>query len=745
MNNQENFFMDNSKELIESIISNDIAITKIEKFDLDMALWFKNQSDILSKTDKKRLNAIWNNKVKGNCHEAIYKLGSHAEGCMGRWTVTHGNGLQGLPRDIRSALMKNYYWDLDFKNAQCELLLQVSKKNGWICNSLEYYCNNRDKLFKDFQNENELYTRKYIKDEFIKIMFGGFPSNICPDWIKNDFYVEVHNIMVNVCSKYSELYNKVKKIKANKNKNIEGSTCAYFLQTEERKCLMALDHFLMQKGRYLGVLMHDGGGVERLEGELEFPPNLITEAEEFVHKYTGYKMKLCIKPIETTFVIPNRRVLNIEKTYKMVKNQFEQSHFKNISNGCYYQVLEDKYKIRTRADLINSYEHLVYEEESKNGIIDLEFITKWVKDKDIRCYDNVDLYPPPLECPENTFNLWRGYRIEKFILDNLTLEEEAYIQEGFDFIINHFKLLVGDHYEYFIKYNGRLIQFPALRPFIIFCLRTVPGLGKERGWFYIIQKIFGEEYCFIDQKIENSIFGTFNGVLEGKLFIVLDEMKMSVASKYDEEIKSLTTTSTIQINKKGIKQYEVNSYIHLVSFSNKEFPWKIESNDRRYLPIDRGEIERPKPEYVKKLVEYTNNDLIIRKLFNFFMSIDVSDFDPENRPITTYMKELQELSKPIELEFVIFLVQDYIKNNSKETIFNHSVDDTFAFFREFLKKNYIDSKYNTSCKTLSLRLNKLNINGLNKIHKRDGNYWSFNINDILTWCADNGYIHKTLL
>jgi hypothetical protein len=48
-------------------------------------------------------------------------------------------------------------------------------------------------------------------------------------------------------------------------------------QTEERKMLMVLDAFLTFKGRYMGVFIHDGGLVEKLEGETKFPEELLIE------------------------------------------------------------------------------------------------------------------------------------------------------------------------------------------------------------------------------------------------------------------------------------------------------------------------------------------------------------------------------------------------------------------------------------------------------------------------------------
>ena len=727
--------MNDIESILLTTMSNDISICKLEKFDINMAMWLVSEPNILSRTDKTRISKMLKTKTKGNCFDAYYKLGKQAEGTIGRFCVKNGIGLQGLSRDPRSALAYPFYWDLDFQNCQCQIALQECKKQGWICVNLEYYCNNREQLFKDFLAENELYTRDFIKEEFLRLMFGGKPNYNTPKWIKEEFYPELNNFMKNICNAYPKLYSRVKRTRTEEQNRL-GSTCALFLQSQERRCLMAFDNFLNQNKRYMGMFLHDGGYVEKLPGELEFPKELIKGAEDFIFETTGLKLKIVNKPIETSFSPTERRILNPDNTYPMIKSEFELRNFKCIDNGCYYEILDDDIKIRTRTDLKNSFEHLVYEQEDKNGFVeDCSFIDRWVKDKSIRVYDKVELYPPPLKCPDNHFNLWTGYRIDKVSLENITAEQDQFLNESLDFILNHLKKLSGeDLFDWFIKFNALLIQQPGIKPLVSIILLSLPGLGKER-WYVLIEKILGSKYCVITQRADD-IFGTFNGIIEGKILVVLDECNMAISSKYQEEMKSLITRSEDPINNKGIKNYRVKSYTHLLNFTNNDLPFKIEENDRRYVAIDRTKEIVPDFEYFDKLVELLDNDLVVRKVFDYFMSIDLSTFNVKDRPNTDFMKELKENSRPIETQFIIAFIQ---KMNEDIMI---TSQDLFQEFKAFIQENFMDLKYSSTVNKLSIRINKLGIDRLEKKHGMNGTYWVFNYKSALEWCYNKEYLEK---
>ena len=123
------------------------------------------------------MRKIYKNRTKGNCFDAYYKLGKSGEGTIGRWTVKNGVGLQGLPRDIRGALAKKFYWDIDFKNGKEEILKNICIKNEWRCDALKEYCENRDEIFSNIIREYDV-TREDIKQEFISILFGGMPEEL---------------------------------------------------------------------------------------------------------------------------------------------------------------------------------------------------------------------------------------------------------------------------------------------------------------------------------------------------------------------------------------------------------------------------------------------------------------------------------------------------------------------------------------------------------------------------------------
>ena len=723
------------EQILLTVTSNDISIEKSEKIDLDMAMWLVSQNDIVSMKDKKTISTMLKNRFKGNQFQAIYKLGKLAEGTIGRFVVKSNIGLQGLQGDIRAALMKNFYWDVDFENCQPQILLQECKKSGWKCDNLEYYCNNRKKMFSIFQEQDEKYTRQFIKNEFIRLLFGGLPRYNTPEWIANEFYPEVSIIMNNISNAYPKFYAKALK---SKDRNIHGSACSLFLQTQERRCLMALDNFLNQKNRYMGVLIHDGGCVERLHGETEFPIELLRQAEDFVYETTGLRLKLVVKPIETTFVIPDKRMLQLEKTYPHIKSEFEQKHFKCIRNGCYYEIDDDHIEVRDKKRFVASYEHLQYEELDKDSnVVDKQFIDRWMKDKDIRVYNKVALYPPPLVCPKDHFNLWTGYRIEKIDLSNITNEQEQDLNASLEFVLEHYKKIFGEEcYEYVLDWNAMLVQKPGIKPLIGLLINSKPGLGKERI-INMNKKMFGDKYILITQKADD-IFGKFNSLIEGKLLICVDEIKMSVMNKYSEEFKSYITADELPIEAKGIKQYMTDSYLHMISYSNKDFPFKIEENDRRYVAIDRCIENPPEYDYNIKIIELTENDLVMRKLFDFFMNRDISKFRPkEDRPNTSFMTDLKEISRDIELQFMIHFITELKQDYECDT------KDLFAHFIEYMKENFSEIKYPNSTNKLSLKIKKLGIDGFMKTHTRKGDMWKIEKEKALEWCYKNNYIEKT--
>ena len=273
-------------------MSFDIAVSKTEIFDLDMANELL-QNDNIGKDEQAKLRGYIRRRTRGREVEITYVLGVKAKTTMlGRFVAKGGVGMQTLPRDIRNALAKPYYWDIDMKNAQPVLLLQLAKQKGWEHTALEKYVLKRDETLKEVQDELGC-NRDEAKERLIQLFFGSSYIQGLPDWIAKTLYPELCKMKSNMYSANLDFAKKFKKD--------ENSVMSYVLQTIERNCLMSMDKALSLKNRSLDVLIHDGGYVRKIEGEKDFPIELLRHCEHTIFKDTGFQVRLEQKPIETSF------------------------------------------------------------------------------------------------------------------------------------------------------------------------------------------------------------------------------------------------------------------------------------------------------------------------------------------------------------------------------------------------------------------------------------------------------------
>lgn len=268
-----------------------MCVQKTEEFDTDFAQWILENKDI-SKTERDAVRRLMKGRVKGNKHETTYKLGKdikHEE--LGRFVAR--TGLQCLSRECRAALAQKYYWDVDIRNAQPTLLEQYARQKGWNCDKLKHYNENRDDILTDLMDELQI-DRSEAKEMVCRVMFGGAFTGLTPFFV-NELQPEVSNLMRNIFNEKQNVYPTIAK-----KPNATRSMMAMVLQTEERKCLLAMDTSLAKQGRSLDVLIHDGGLVRKKEGEVRLPDEVLRRVERDIKEETGYTISLAVKPLTTT-------------------------------------------------------------------------------------------------------------------------------------------------------------------------------------------------------------------------------------------------------------------------------------------------------------------------------------------------------------------------------------------------------------------------------------------------------------
>ena len=290
--------MEATQTLTVTTAGPDVSIMKTETFDADFAEWILKRPET-TEDERKKVRRLLKEKVNGNKHETLYKLGKDIK-ChenAGRLCAKGGVGLQCLPRDIRAAVAQKFYWDVDIRNAQPTLLEQFAIRKGWVCSALTRYNDNREEFITEVMETLDV-ERWEAKDRMTALCFGGSPTGL-PAFFVQELYPELRKLADNMKKEFPKDF---QSISNSKRPNPTASLLALILQSEERKCLLALDTSLAQQGRSMEVYIHDGGLVRKKENEGRFPEEVLRRAEKDIFKAVGYHVSLAIKELKTTLV-----------------------------------------------------------------------------------------------------------------------------------------------------------------------------------------------------------------------------------------------------------------------------------------------------------------------------------------------------------------------------------------------------------------------------------------------------------
>jgi hypothetical protein len=276
-----------------------------EYFDPDVMDAILMDTSSFGHKDLGNLSRYKKHKSGPNLFKVQYKFG---KGCekhqLGRLYVKNGLGLQGFPSEIRNALLAKNYWDIDMENAHYILLAKLGNDWGVKTDAIQQYISNRAEELRKVSDD-----RLIAKTAFLKVAYGGniklyndmYNDGILPEGdisLLKKIETEM-KVIVELCwAKYPQFHKLIKDDKANP----KFSLFALILQTEERKCLMAMIQYLETQKRYMGILIHDGGGVQKLKDEERFPTELLKGCEDAIFKATGYSHRIINKPYKHSFV-----------------------------------------------------------------------------------------------------------------------------------------------------------------------------------------------------------------------------------------------------------------------------------------------------------------------------------------------------------------------------------------------------------------------------------------------------------
>ena len=310
-------------------------ITKREKFDENVMKPLLTDPRY-NKSDLCRLSIYNKHRVSGSEINVSYKYGEGSdEHQLGRLFPEDGIGLQSFRFDLRNPLTKQYYWDADVENCHYVIALKFCIDYGIKHDKIKYYVEHRAECLKMVSDK-----RKKAKTEFLKVLYGGnikhysslydneTEGNITKEGFEflKDIQKEVETLMLLVWDKNAHLHDLKTgqdKKKISKKPNPKASLMSLIFQTEERKILLAFDEFLTENNRYLAVYIHDGGLVEKLEGETKFPEELLIEGAKRIKYKLDYDLVLTQKEITHEWQPYKAQ----ETQYEIKKREFESRNF----------------------------------------------------------------------------------------------------------------------------------------------------------------------------------------------------------------------------------------------------------------------------------------------------------------------------------------------------------------------------------------------------------------------------------
>lgn len=725
MNNLFNTLFDLDKGYITNNIISLNNNKFIENFDKNkLGYILNNINDISELYREDARNEVpldkYYKKSKNNFIEVEYKQANN--GLYGRYQAINSLSGQGMIREARHTIFKDFYIDLDIDNCHPVITKWLCENLNISCKYLNEYVYNREKYIKQLIKLNPKCDREYFKKVFLKISYGCGDKSY-NDMVENktDFIEKFKNEIKTIQELISKkLYrflelNTEQRNKRNKKYNYYGSTLSHICQFVENQLLMHIIKYLQEK-RNLdiqdSILCFDGIMINKNK----YDENIIPELEDLFNDM-DINIKMSVKNMDLDKAILSKCDYNENKEYKYI---FEiEKKYLNLKENYYYcdfinGLIENK-KIWNWDDLeeyfisnvnrvmflllsqknsffgkynskeiqpIEPSQHIIsYYEEDKIKKISFEKLLNKHFYNDVHMYNDLEFIPytkddKPKNIDNRNFNLYQGFQAE-------LLEKENVNMEIIEPILNHWRIvLAGDNdenYKYQLSYFHRIFKYPSRRTKTMMLFKSD---NQQIGKGILLNKLIGELiFGNMIYKVNNGlsfINDRFNTDQAGALLNITEELS-SIDDSYNatfDKLKSLCCDDKINIEPKFGKKYSINNYTNYIFNTNNKFPVKIESGDARFAVFECDERYHKNFNYFNELLKHINQETA-NHLYSYIYYLD-DPVDPREIPTNKFYKNIKYNCLHSSVRF-LYDIKD----------FNYDCDYDYGSWESF----YID-KYN---------------------------------------------------
>lgn len=342
------------------------------------------------------------------------------------------------------------------------------------------------------------------------------------------------------------------------------------------------------------------------------------------------------------------------KKYTLMKKEFEKTHCKIVHHGVYVEITDHGNFIRKQRQMEEKYIHMSYKKDLLGN--NVPFIYEWLKDPNIRSYENMDVFPNPTLCPANCFNLWRPFEME-------FVKKWTHDQEGLDMLLNHIRLICGNDesaYSQAMKWFAHMVQHPEHKSFMPTFI-SMPGAGKT-SVFELLEKILGSDKCLSTSTPSTDVWGPFNGLMAGKFLVCIDDPEI-VDNNFHEQIKTLILGKTLRIQRKGVDSYVEKSYVRLLGATNKENGFmREEKQGRRTLTIRSSDEKIGDIAYFTQLYALMDRKDTLKTFYEYLKNLPDVPAEYKLPEKTDYQKQLTQLTEKPVVRWLKDLVREALSH-----------------------------------------------------------------------------------
>lgn len=629
--------------------------------------------DMFARADRNRLTGYNKHRTSGGTLSATY---NYATGCaehrLGRVFPADGLGLSAFRFDMRNPLADKFYWDVDVENAHYNIAVWYADQIGMQTPTIKHYCENRDQCLKMVSDD-----RKLAKTEFLKILYGGdiklynehyemvdgTPKDQGIAFLR-EMEKETRQLMDLLWVRNEHLLTikmgKEKKTIKSKN-NPKASLMALLFQTKERELLEMLDYGLTQMGRRMDVFIHDGGLVRKVEGETEFPKDILATLSEAISHYSGVRVALTQKAIQYSWKPPAKAMSQYQQKKLKFEEQYHQIGANFIKIDPYTQEISSlPYRdMRIITADMNWSEY----DPAKDKDVKMIFLDQYIEDATRDKKDRLDFIPDIENCPPNVFNLFRGFEAEKCRpKEAFTAKRQTQIDFRVKTILKHHETLTGGYGYYLTNVLAWIIQNPSQKCEVALVFRDEDGVvslggGTGKNIFFdelIGKRLIGEDY-YASVASNRELYDTFNSRFKSKLVVNVEEADGKDNHTNANQLKSAITKKKMTVNEKCVAQYDVMDLATYMLSTNTRNPVPAGLANRRFAPFDVDKSNRGNEEYFKRLLDAINDPDTVWAYYQhlkvFKTYANPFEFQ-KNIPNTSALKDMVRLNCPPYLRWI---------------------------------------------------------------------------------------------